>query len=551
MSLCGVSPSRMQTNQRERFVKSGNFCDPCEWDGSLRVATSFMAQENELVGLASASEPDALGNSSAPGVLASPVLLSPGALEAVAHLRALPFKKRHGWAELTAEPLHSRSDTGKDEQAEPSNVVDDDDADADSATAAELALVLQHDAIPERLHDVEHTPRFKWRSVCELSPLQQPDASARPGTFKWKTIDVPHGPVGPGGLLHGLPAPPTLGNSIIAQLPQQGPSPAPFSSGLMMPPPAPSGTTPGMAMAVQPPMAPPMQAAMQPTVLQPSVLQPTVLQPTVLQPTVLLQMPLASAPREPPPPPVMAPIMVPIMAPERALAIVPQKAAPKVAKWLPLAPKEPKAPKLGSAKRNASQLLASADQESSARRPTAMAGVSSLGAGYLPANLPAAPIALAVGGIILGPNLGPSPLQFQWVHVNMAPKMAPFVTAQDEAVRPDAQHGAPSTISSELPSKKPRKSCKELCKELCVVPAAQEVGPSSMQLPRPLIGHEAHQGQVVPLAVVMRLKGNPLLPPPTSQAQLVLSPARMVRLRLRGVHNTTSTLRQRPSAAHQ
>ena len=503
----------------------------------------FMA----LVGLASASEPDALGNSSAPGVLASPVLLSPGALEAVAHLRALPFKKRHGWAELTAEPLHSRSDNGKDEQAEPSNVVDDDDADADSATAAELALVLQHDAIPERLHDVEHTPRFKWRSVCELSPLQQPDASARPGTFKWKTIDVPHGPVAPGGLLHGLPAPPTLGNSILAQLPQQGPSPAPFSSGLMMPPPAPSGTTPGMAMAVQPPMAPPMQAAMQPTVLQ-----PTVLQPSVLQPSVLLQMPLASAPREPPLPPVMAPIMVPIMAPERALAIVAQKAAPKVAKWLPLAPKEPKAPKLGSAKRNASQLLASADQESSARRPTAMAGVSSLGAGYLPANLPAAPIALAVGGIILGPNLGPSPLQFQWVHVNMAPKTAPFVTAQDEAVRPDAQHGAPSTISSALPSKKPRKSCKELCKELCVVPAAQEVGPRSMQLPRPLIGHEAHQGQVVPLAVVIRLKGNPFLPPPTShEAQLVLSPARMVRLRLRGVHNTTSTLRQRPSAAHQ
>ena len=520
-------------------------------DGSLSgPGRHRMAQEKELVGLASASEPDALGNSSAPGVLASPVLLSPGALEAVAHLRALPFKKRHGWAELTAEPLHSRSDTGKDEQAEPSNVVDDDDADADSATAAELALVLQHDAIPERLHDVEHTPRFKWRSVCELSPLQQPDASARPGTFKWKTIDVPHGPVAPGGLLHGLPAPPTLGNSILAQLPQQGPSPAPFSSGLMMPPPAPSGTTPGMARAVQPPMAPPMQAAMQPTVLQPSVLQPT-----VLQPTVLLQMPLASAPREPPPPPVMAPIMVPIMAPERALAIVAQKAAPKVAKWLPLAPKEPKAPKLGSTKRNASQLLASADQESSARRPTAMAGVSSLGAGYLPANLPAAPIALAVGGIILGPNLGPSPLQFQWVHVNMAPKMAPFVTAQDEAVRPDAQHGAPSTISSELPSKKPRKSCKELCKELCVVPAAQEVGPSSMQLSRPLIGHEAHQGQVVPLAVVMRLKGNPFLPPrlppPTSQAQLVLSPARMVRLRLRGVHNTTSTSRQRPSAAHQ
>ena len=88
-----------------------------------------------------------------------------------------------------------------------------------------------------------------------------------------------------------------------------------------------------------------------------------------------------------------------------------------------------------------------------------------------------------------------------------------------------------------------------------MVPAAQEVGPSSMQLSRPLIGHEAHQGQVVPLAVVMRLKGNPFLPPrlppPTSQAQLVLSPARMVRLRLRGVHNTTSTLRQRPSAAHQ
>ena len=318
----------------------------------------------------------------------------------------------------------------------------------------------------------------------------------------------------------------------------------------MMPPPAPSGTTPGMAMAVQPPMAPPMQAAMQPTVLQPSVLQPSVLQPTVLQPTVLLQMPLASAPREPPPPPVMAPIMVPIMAPERALAIVAQKAAPKVAKWLPLAPKEPKAPKLGSTKRNASQLLASADQESSARRPTAMAGVSSLGAGYLPANLPAAPIALAVGGIILGPNLGPSPLQFQWVHVNMAPKMAPAVTAQDEADRPDAQHGAASTISSvissEPPAKKPRKSCKELCE----VPAAQEAGP--MLLPQPLNGLEA-QGQVVPLAVVMRLKGSRLLdlPAPTSQAQLVLSPAQMVRLRLRGVHNTTSTSRQRPSAAHQ
>lgn len=70
----------------------------------------------------------------------------------------------------------------------------------------------------------------------------------------------------------------------------------------------------------------------------------------------------------------------------------------------------------------------------------------------------------------------------------------------------------------------------------------------------PLIGLEA-QGQVVPLAVVMRLKGSRLLdlPAPTSQAQLVLSPAQMVRLRLRGVHNirTSTSLRQRPSAAHQ
>jgi hypothetical protein len=534
----------------------------------------MVSQEKELVALASASDPAALGNSSAPGLLASPVLLSPGALEAVAHLRALPFKKRHGWA----EPSRPRGDDGV-EQAEPSNVVVDDDDDGDSATAAELAL-LQHDAIPERLQHDEHTPRFKWRSVCELSPLQQPDASARPGTFKWKTIDVPQGP-------GGRPAPPTLGNSILAQpplKPPQGPSPAPFASGLMMPPPAPPGMAPGMARAVQLPMLPQVQPSVrqpsvpqpsvpqpsvlqpsvpQPSVLQPSVLQPSVLQPSVsqpssvlqpsvsqpssvlqppssvLQPSVLLQMPLAPAPRVPPPPPIMAPIMAPV----RALAMV----APKAAKWLPLAPKESKArPKLGSAKGSASQ-LASADQESSARRPTVMAGVSSSGAVYLPA----APMALAVGGIILGPNLGPSPLQFQWVHVNMAPKMAPAVTAQDEADRPDAQHGAASTISSvissEPPAKKPRKSCKELCE----VPAAQEAGP--MLLPQPLNGLEA-QGQVVPLAVVMRLKGSRLLdlPAPTSQAQLVLSPARMVRLRLRGVHNIrTSTLRQRPSAAHQ
>jgi hypothetical protein len=261
----------------------------------------------------------------------------------------------------------------------------------------------------------------------------------------------------------------------------------------------------------------------------------------VLQPSVLLQMPLAPAPRVPPPPPIMAPIMAPV----RALAMV----APKAAKWLPLAPKEPKArPKLGSAKGSASQ-LASADQESSARRPTVMAGVSPLGAVYLPA---APNMELAVGGIILGPNLGPSPLQFQWVHVNMAPKMAPAVTAQDEADRPDAQRGAASTISSvissEPPAKKPRKSCKELCE----LRGAQEASPMLLPQPliEPLIGLEA-QGQVVPLAVVMRLKGSRLLdlPAPTSQAQLVLSPAQMVRLRLRGVHNIrTSTLRQRPSA---
>jgi autotransporter-associated beta strand protein len=148
----------------------------------------MVSQGKELVALASARDPAALGNSSAPGLLASPVL-SPGALEAVAHLRALPFKKRHGWA----EPSRPRGDDGENEQAEPSNVVVDDDDDGDSATAAELAL-LQHDAIPERLQHDEHTPRFKWRSVCELSPLQQPDASARPGAFKWKTIDVQQGP---------------------------------------------------------------------------------------------------------------------------------------------------------------------------------------------------------------------------------------------------------------------------------------------------------------------------------------------------------------------
>ena len=165
-----------------------------------------------------------------------------------------------------------------------------------------------------------------------------------------------------------------------------------------------------------------------------------------------------------------------------------------------------------------------------------------MGAVYLPA---APNMELAVGGIILGPNLGPSPLQFQWVHVNMAPKMAPAVAAQDEADRPDAQRGAASTISSvissEPPAKKPRKSCKELCE----LRAAQEASPMLLPQPliEPLIGLEA-QGQVVPLAVVMRLKGSRLLdlPAPTSQAQLVLSPAQMVRLRLRGVHNIrTST----------
>eukprot|EP00900_Chrysochromulina_parva_P027881 jgi/Chrpa1/9727/Chrysochromulina_OHIO_Genome00016962-RA len=365
----------------------------------------MVSQGKELVALASASDPAALGNSSAPGLLASPVLLSPGALEAVAHLRALPFKKRHGWA----EPSRPRGDNGENEQAEPSNVVVDDDDDGDSATAADLTM-LQHDAIPERLQHDEHTLRFKWRSVCELSPLQQPDASARPGTFKWKTIDVQQGP-------GGRPAPPTLGNSILAQpplKPPQEPSPAPFASGLMMPPPAPPGMAPGMARAVQLPMLPQVQPAMQPS--------------------------------------------------------------------------EPKArPKLGSAK-----------------------GTPNM--------------ELAVGGIILGPILAPSPLQFQWVHVNMAPKMAPAVTAQDEADRPDAQRGAASTISSvissEPPAKKPRKSCKELCE----LRGAQEASPMELlpqPLIEPLIGLEA-QGQVVPLAVVMRLKGSRLLdlPAPTSQAQL-------------------------------